>query len=355
MTSASTVSRIYPSAGVLPAEPATRAVGDREWLVPVAAIVSVETLLWCVAYLAGYAVRPMIATYGSIAFGFFTLAICFNAARLLIRERPVQPLRCLFDAAVANKERILVAVLGSMLLALGSAAFGSLKAGIPRTIPFWFDGPVSQLEVRLFGTDAWAALHSFLGGAVPFFDRLYSTFVGTHLLAVLALLALKPSPFKSRALIALVLAWLVLGVIGAYLLSSAGPIFYDRVYGGHHFSALTRMLEAHAPVATFTADALWSIQQEGIPRIGNGISAAPSMHVTLTLWLALVLRKTRFALLAWIYWGLIWIGSVLLGWHWFFDGLIGSAGMLVLWGLAPRLCFAARHRPEPLGEFPYLP
>jgi len=318
---------------------------DREWLVPVTVIVSLETLLWCVAYLGGYAVRPMVATYGSIALFFFTLALCVSAARLLIRERPAQPVRRLIEGATANRERILIAVLGSILLALGSAAFGSLKAGIPRAIPFWLDGPVSGLENGLFGTDAWAALYSHLGWAVPFFDSLYSTFVGTHLLAVLALLAIKPSPTKSRALVALALAWLVLGVVGAYLLSSAGPIFYDRVHGGHHFSALTEMLKAHAHVATFTADALWTIQQEGIPRIGNGISAMPSMHVTLTLWLALILRKTRFALLGWTYWGLIWIGSVLLGWHWFFDGFVGSAGMLALWGIAPRLCFKPSRAP----------
>ena len=50
---------------------------DREWFVPVAAIVTVETLLWCAAYLAGDAARPMIVTYGSLALTFFTLALCF--------------------------------------------------------------------------------------------------------------------------------------------------------------------------------------------------------------------------------------------------------------------------------------
>lgn len=319
-----------------------QARSDREWFVPVAAIVTVETLLWCAAYVAGDAARPMIVTYGSLALTFFVLVMCWNAAALLVRERPVSPTKRLIEAARDNKERILIAILGSQLLAFGSAAFGSLKAGIPRATPFWLDTPLANLEARMFGGDAWAAAHALFGWAVPLFDRLYATFVGTHIIAVLVLLAAKPSLLKSRALVSLSLAWLVLGVAGAYALSSAGPIFYDRVFGGERFAPMLAMLAKDAPIATFTADALWSMHQSGVPRFGNGISAMPSMHVALTLWLALVVNKTRLAPLGWAYFVLVWIGSVLLGWHWFLDGAVGAAGMLALWALAPRLLFVAR-------------
>lgn len=313
---------------------------DREWFVPVAAIVTVETLLWCAAYLAGDAARPMIVTYGSLALTFFILVMCWNATLLLVRERPSAPIRRLIDAAAANKERILIAILGSQLLAFGSAAFGSLKAGIPRATPFWLDGPLAGLEARMFGADAWAAAYSLFGWAAPLFDRLYATFVGTHIIAVLFLLAARPSLLKSRALVSLSLAWLVLGVLGGYALSSAGPIFYDRVFGGERFAPMLAMLAKDAPIATFTADALWSMHQSGSPRFGNGISAMPSMHVALTLWLALVLKGTRLAPLGWLYFVATWIGSVLLGWHWFLDGAVGAAGMLALWAVAPRVLFA---------------
>jgi hypothetical protein len=319
---------------------------DREWFVPVAAVVTIETLLWCAAFLAGDAARPMIVTYGSIALTFFTLALCFYVVRLLVRERPERPIRRLIEAAAASKERILIAVIGSQVLAFGSAAFGSLKAGIPRATPFWLDHPLGAFEGRLFGGDAWAAFHALFGWAVPLFDKLYATFVGTHVLAVLALLAAGPSLLKSRALVSLALAWLVLGVAGAYALSSAGPIFFDRLYGGDQFAALTTMLSREAPIATFTADALWAMHQSGAPRFGNGISAMPSMHVALTLWLALILNRTRFAPFGWAYYALIWVGSVLLGWHWFVDGLVGSAGMLALWAIAPRLLFRSSARAE---------
>ena len=66
----------------------------------------------------------------------------------------------------------------------------------------------------------------------------------------------RPSALKSRALIALALTWLLVGIGGAYLLSSAGPIFYDTVLGGDTFRGLTLALEEGAPVTAKTADLL---------------------------------------------------------------------------------------------------
>jgi hypothetical protein len=312
---------------------------DREWFVPLTFIVLIETLLWYAAYLAGDADHPVVVTYGSIALTFFVFALSWKAVVILYQERPAAPARRLLSLALENRERIVIAVLGSLLLAVGSAAFGSLKAGIPRVIPFWFDLPESRFEDWLFGGHPAVLIDPHIPRLLPILDRIYATFVGVHLLAVLGVLASKPSAEKSRALVALAMAWLVLGIISAYLCSSVGPIFYDRVYGGHKYAALTALLRQDAPITTFTADALWAIHQTGIATIANGISAFPSMHVTLTCWLALVLRRTRFAAFSWTYLAIIWIGSILLGWHWGLGGLAGALGMLGLWKLAPKLLF----------------
>jgi hypothetical protein len=317
---------------------------DREWFVPLTFIVLIETLLWYAAYLAGYAGHPVVVTYGSIALTFFVLALSWKAMVLLYEERPASPVRRLVGAALENRERIVIAILGSLLLAEGSAAFGSLKAGIPQVIPFWFDLPESRFEDWLFGGHPAIFLDPHIPWALPYLDRVYATFVGIHLFAVLALLASKPSREKSRALIALALAWLLIGIVSAYLCSSVGPIFYDRVYGGDKYAALTALLRQDAPITTFTADALWAIHETGIATVGNGISAFPSMHVTLTCWLALVLNRTRFASLGWTYLGVIWIGSILLGWHWGLGGIAGALGMLGLWKIAPKLMFVDQRR-----------
>jgi len=55
-----------------------------------------------------------------------------------------------------------------------------------------------------------------------------------------------------------------------------------------------------------------------------------------------VLKKTRFAPLGWAYLGLIWVGSILLGWHWGLGGIAGGLAMLGLWKVAPRLLYVQR-------------
>jgi hypothetical protein len=95
------------------------------------------------------------------------------------------------------------------------------------------------------------------------------------------------------------------------------------------------MIATKAPLTAMTADALWHSHSANVATVANGISAMPSMHVGLTLWLAFVFKDTRLAPLGWTYYALIWTGSVLLGWHYFSDGLVGSLGVLLLWAAAP--------------------
>ena len=306
---------------------------DREWLLPCAVIVALEMGLWFVAWRGGIAYAPLLTSYGSIALAFFAFVVGARLAMLLaaaFRAGEEHPLKLVWRLAVQNRFRIVSALLGLQLLAFGSAAFSALKGGIPHAVPFWLDVPLARIELPM-----WRLLHSLLGWAVPFFDHLYGTFLLTHAFGVFGVLVSKPSPLKSRALVTLCLSWAILGIAGAYLLSSAGPIFYDRLYGGNTFGELDAMILAHAPLTKMTADALWMSYSANVATVANGISAMPSMHVGLTLWLALVLKDTRLSGLAWLYFALIWIGSVLLGWHYFADGLVGSIGVLALWKLAP--------------------
>jgi hypothetical protein len=314
-------------------DPATEDHSDGEWLLPMAAIVALEMALWFTAWRAGIAYPPLLKSFSSIALAFFAFVVAARLAVLIatsFRSGEERPFKLIWRLAVENRFRIILAILGLELISLGMAAFSALKGGIPHAIPFWLDLPLARLELPI-----WRALNRLLGWSVPFFDHLYGTFVLTHAFAVFGLLVSKPSALKSRALVTLCLCWAVLGIAGAYLLSSAGPLFYDRVFGSHRFAQLDAMILAHAPLTKMTADALWMSYSANVATVANGISAMPSMHVASTLWLALVLKDTRFAVLGWTYYALIWIGSVLLGWHYFSDGLVGSIGVLLLWRLAP--------------------
>jgi hypothetical protein len=149
-------------------------------------------------------------------------------------------------------------------------------------------------------------------------------------------------------MVTLALAWLLLGIASSYLLSSAGPLFYDRIFGGDTFSALTAMIHHSAPLTEKTANYLWAAYSSDQSRPLNGISAMPSMHVGLTLWLALVMAKTRLAPIFWVYYALIWLGSVHLGWHYFSDGLVSSVAMIGLWKVAPLLNWRRSDNHDPL-------
>jgi len=125
--------------------------------------------------------------------------------------------------------------------------------------------------------------------------------------------------------------------VAAMLLSSAGPLFYDRLYGGHAFQSLDSMLRARGGwVALAESDLMWAARADSDPGLVAGISAVPSVHVAMSLWIYLAAREIapRAALPALLYFLLVWIGSVQLGWHYASDGLVGAVGMLAVWRLA---------------------
>jgi hypothetical protein len=326
-------------------------MSDREWLVPVSVIVSVEMLLWVIAFLAGTAYAPLFTTYGLLAVVFFAIFIgvrVFAVVVVLQREGEPRLLKRLAELAYENRARLLSTIVGLQLLSLGSAAFAALKGGIPKTSPFWLDVPLANAEQRVFGVEPWQITHALLGWATPLIDHIYATFVAVHLLTVFTLIASPPSRLKGRALVCLSLCWIVLGIGAAYLLSSAGPLFYDRIFDSHRFAALNDVIRARAPLSQIVVDALWSAYKSDRGFIANGISAMPSMHVALTLWLALIVKHTRAAPIAWAYYIIIWIGSVHLGWHYFSDGLVASIGVVALWKLSPRLLFRPASIAEPV-------
>ena len=311
---------------------------ERDWLIPVAFLMAIELSAWWALYAAELAHPPAIAGYQILAFTALAPVLCF---RLLSTPRPLERLR---QMAREDPARIGGLVAGMQLFVLGASLFGALKAAIPKLVPFWLDGPLAHAERTLFGTDPWRFSTLLLGWATPAIDLIYASFLPIHLIAVFILLTAAPSRAKTRALVSLYLAWLVIGVGGAFALSSVGPIFYDRAFGGEMFSALTQALHDAAPIAVRTSDLMWQYHVTDTPAVATGISAMPSMHVGLSLWLALIVRGRRYAPLAWLYFAIIWLGSVHLGWHYFSDGLVASAAMLLLWNITSALF---GYRPAP--------
>ena len=285
---------------------------------------AIEFLWWCVAWWLGLAPVPFPGRYLLLAFG--GVGVILALRWVILRERP----RSTWPAIVG----------ATTLTGLGASLFLPLKTAIPHEIPFWLDRPLALAERHLFGADPWLLLdHRFGWAAVPI-DHVYALWLPVQSLVLFVVMLEPPSPAKSRALIAYSLAWFLLGVVAATILSSAGPLFYDRIFGGGDFATLHETLSARgAWMALSESDQMWAAIGSGPRRFVTGISAVPSMHVAISMWMYLAARSLapRLAVIALIYGAIIWIASVQLGWHYVADGLAGIAGMAAMWALAARV------------------
>ena len=281
----------------------------------------VEFLWWAVVWRAGLAPFPWVITY--LTLGFAGLAAAF-VLRTATRRR-------------AKRSSAASAVTGTVLAGIGGSFFLPLKFAIPKEIPFWLDAPLAAAERSLFGADPWLLLNHLLGWALLPVDQLYALWVPVQLVVFFTVMLEPPSAAKSHALIAYSMAWFLLGVVAATFLSSAGPIFYDRVFGGSQFALLGETLRARGASAALTeSDMMWSALASGNPGLVMGISAVPSLHVAITLWIFLAARAMAPRLAKWalIYFIFIWLASIQLGWHYVSDGAVGAIGMLLIWAIA---------------------
>lgn len=302
--------------------------GNGDWLFVLLFVTVIEILWWSLCWRAGIAPAPHIAAY-----------LAFGAAGLLA----ALVLRLCFAASAAPASWMSV-ILGTLLVAVGASFFLPLKYALPQQLPFWLDGPLAFGERQLFGTDPWRIADRLLGWALVPIDRIYGCWLPVQSVVLFSVMMLPPSSRKSQALIAYTLAWFVLGVVAAVLCASAGPIFYDRLLGGHQFAALADRVKAGAWMTRAESDAMWASFASSRPGLIAGMSAMPSLHVAISFWIWLTARALapRGAPLALAYAFFMWIASVQLGWHYVSDGLAGAIGMLALWLLAARIAQSKR-------------
>src|SRR5438034_687507 len=241
---------------------------DRNWLSVMAALTAIELGWWFIAWLKGIAPSPFLVTYTLLAIAGLAAAI---AVRLALGKRPA-------DVAWP------AIVLGALLVAIGASVFLPLKYAIPSELPFWLDRPLTSVERAVFGDDPWLVLDRLAGWATLPLDRLYACWLPVQLVAMFLVMLSRPSPSKSQSLIAYSLAWFILGVLAAVLLSSAGPLFYDRAFGGQSFAPLAATLHSRGAWVVLTeSDRMWASLAARQPGFIAGISAMPSIHVAISL------------------------------------------------------------------------
>ena len=143
---------------------------------------------------------------------------------------------------------------------------------------------------------------------------------------------------RQRFYLTFLFSWTLGGTLLAVLFASAGPCYLGELYGGQFgYERLFLYLdEVHRGVELYALNGqamLWENLKEESLLAGGGISAMPSMHVSmmtlcgLAAWQVNRLLGVVTALFA----GIILVGSVHLGWHYAVDGYVSILLTWLLW------------------------
>jgi len=236
-------------------------------------------------------------------------------------ERPVAEFRRIF---IEHRRQVL-AVAGVMLLAgLNMIAFMWVKPLLNYWMPFSADVWLANADNVLFlGHDPGRLLSAF---AFPQAGLVYHpVWFALIILSLLIVATAPPSPEKSAAMLSYFALWSAVGPIIHSLLPAAGPVFYERLGLGDRFAAVDGGAETRQ-----VADYLWNIYATRSFGAGAGISAMPSLHVTMAAWTVIVARTfaPRLTMPMAACALLIAILSVALGWHYAVDGIVGAGAAL---------------------------
>jgi hypothetical protein len=233
------------------------------------------------------------------------------------------------------------------------SAYTTIKVRIPSLIPFAWDDTFASLDAAVFlGTDPWKVfgwiyeIPSLLRTVDFLYDLWAVILVGTW---ITCFVATKIEPARRlRYCLSLMMTWFVGGNLIALLFSSAGPCFYEHVGTdpARYTDMMTHLRTLPGMRSPGMQDMLWqTFQQDGIG-IG-GISALPSMHcATAFLYFLMFGRTSILRAVTFGYFLVILFGSVILGWHYLIDGLMGAAVAFTCWKIcghiADRLCSTAQ-------------
>jgi len=306
---------------------------ERDWLIPVFVIVAVEmAVAMLVSSHVGFPAPPFLSYFilATVVSGTIGIAVLLIYLAMLARAGETRPIARLSG----HSTRVAFIYFGFVLVAMQMASLTGLKSTLTLVAPFWADPMLADLDAAIFFGDPWKISHALFGWATPFIDIAYLFWIPLKFVVIIFVLSAPASRLKSQAMISYALIWAVLGMVAAYPMSSAGPVFFQDITGSERFAPLLTNLEG--TVALNTASILWANYDSGQIAFGSGISAMPSMHVAIALWMALVARgySPFFGLIAFLYFAIILIGSVHLAWHYALDGIVSSVFVLLIWKIA---------------------
>ena len=267
----------------------------------------------------------------------------FAALGLKIRDDFLAPTR------VAN------AVHAFLFMTIYMIGYNFMKRAIPLMQPFSWDETFMHWDRLVhFGRQPFEWLQPLLGH--PAITALLNVNYHLWFVAMFACwfwqgFARENSHLRLQFLFGYTLTWFLGTVVLGTLLSSAGPCFYGRLIAGPdpYQPLMAYLAEANRvyPIWSLaTQDILWRNYETGIGAI-NGISAMPSMHIgtsVLFMLLGFASGKRWVGIIFTVFLALIFLGSIMLGWHYAIDAYAGAAVAAFGWWVAGRLVAWDRRR-----------
>jgi hypothetical protein len=218
--------------------------------------------------------------------------------------------------------------------------FTIFKGQITAMVPFSWDQTFDSWDKTLhFGMRPWEMLQPILssGFAVFLFNLNYNLwFMVMNLFLVHFAFYAPPGPERTHFFLVFFALWMVGGTFLATVFSSAGPCYFEKIgLGNETYGPLMQRLgdirETWPIWALDTQDMLWSLKQKGSTL--GGVSAMPSMHNATAL-LFIFIAWGKGGALRWLVTAhgvLIFLGSVLLGWHYAVDAYLSFALTIACW------------------------
>jgi hypothetical protein len=221
-------------------------------------------------------------------------------------------------------------------------ALSAMKSAIPLFNDFSWDPTFVALDHALHGGDPWRLLQPLIG--YPLITSLLSIAYHAWVLLLYAgtiyfALYVEDRALKVRYFSAFFGIWTINGVVLAIVFASVGPCFVGPLFGNTHYADQMAYLhhanESFPVMVLDVQQQLLAWQTDGSHGLGRGITAMPSMHVSLAFLFYLAIRQHNRAFgrifLAFLI--VIMVGSVHLGYHYAIDGYVSIITTAIIWAL----------------------